>query len=98
MSSDRIVTRLQDILANITAIDKYVSGLSLAQFSAQQIVIDACERCLQRITEAVIKIGAERMGEIAPDIPFHVIRGMGNALRHAYDDIDGAIVYHYDRA
>jgi uncharacterized protein with HEPN domain len=93
MFSDRVDTRLADILANISAIETYTSGLNVTQFAAQRIVVDACERYLQRITEAVIKIGAERMAEIAPDVPFHVIRGMGNTLRHAYDDIDGAVVY-----
>lgn len=57
-------------------------------FAADRKTIDATERCLQRITEAVIKIGPERMSVIAPHIPAQAVRGLGNMLRHEYDAID----------
>ena len=49
----------------------------------------ACGRWREAmITEAVIKIGEDRMEEIAPAIPARAIRGLGNVLRHEYDSID----------
>ncbi len=55
--------------------------------------VDAVERCLQRLTEAAIKIGEAGMREVAPAIPFHVLRGFGNVLRHDYDGIDDQLVF-----
>ena len=46
------------------------------------------ERCLQRLTEAVIRIGPERMAEISPQTPVDAVRGLGNRLRHEYDSLD----------
>ena len=54
---------------------------------------DATERCLQRITEAAIKIGDTRMREILPNVLPSEMRGMGNLLRHHYDRILPAIIY-----
>ena len=93
MSSEREQTRLADIIENIDRIANYVGDMDLEEFIDRPMLIDACERCLQRITEAAVKIGEQRMGKIAPDIPFHVLRGLGNVLRHEYDQIDDAIVF-----
>lgn len=57
-------------------------------FAANQMRIDAVERCLERIIEAAIKIDSERMTAIAPDLPMNKVRGLGNRLRHSYDLID----------
>lgn len=88
MSSEREQQRLADIIDNIDAISAYVGTMSAAAFAADRKTVDATERCLQRITEAVIKIGSERMRVIAPNIPTEAVRGLGNMLRHEYDAID----------
>ena len=41
-----------------------------------------------RLTEAAIRMGPERMTQIAPDLPMRQVRGLGNRLRHAYELID----------
>ncbi len=79
---------MHDIIDNIDAVHDYVGVMQIGDFIADRKTSDACERCLQRITEAVIKIGEDRMAEIAPNIPARAIRGMGNMLRHEYDAID----------
>lgn len=33
------------------------------------------------------------MAEVAPSIPFHILRGFGNVLRHDYDGIDDQLVF-----
>jgi uncharacterized protein with HEPN domain len=67
--------------------------MGFADFAADHRTIDATERCLQRITEAVIKIGPDRMQAIAPAIPVAAVRGLGNILRHEYDKIDVRSIY-----
>lgn len=88
MPTDREALRLKDIIDNIDRIEGYVAGMDLAAFTADQRTIDAVERCLLRVSEAVIKIGAERMAEISPTLPVDAVRGLGNMLRHDYDRVD----------
>ncbi|MDM7956164.1 HepT-like ribonuclease domain-containing protein [Blastomonas sp.] len=93
MSSNREHDRLQDIIENAEFVADYLADMTLQQFSASRMTVDAIERCLQRITEAVIRIGEERIATIAPDVPFHALRGLGNRLRHEYDMVDHEIIY-----
>lgn len=93
MSSSREQDRLLDIVDNAGYVADYLGGMTLQQFAASRITVDAIERCLQRITEAVIRLGEERMSTIAPDVPFHALRGLGNRLRHEYDMVDHEILY-----
>jgi uncharacterized protein with HEPN domain len=93
LSSERERDRLSDIIDNIDAIGRYVGDRSFEAYAAERIVVDATERCLGRITEAVIKIGADRMAIIAPEIPVERVRGLGNLLRHEYDVLDLEQIY-----
>lgn len=93
MFSERALVRLRDILENIEAIDTYADTMTLDAFLSDRRTVDAVERCLQRITEAVIQIGENEMRRIGPEIPFELIRGMGNRLRHEYRGIDARQVY-----
>ncbi len=91
--SDDQKLRFEHIVENVDKIDSYVEGLSYEAYAANQMIVDAVERCLTRITEAAIKVGAEGMALAAPDQPFEQIRGLGNILRHAYDVVDPEIVW-----
>ncbi|MBW6526790.1 DUF86 domain-containing protein [Sphingomonas sp. RHCKR7] len=93
MSTSDAARRLRDVVDNADRISAYVTGLELAAFVADSKTIDACERCLERIAEAVVKLGPERFAVVAPDVPFERVRGLGNVLRHAYDDIDLTILF-----
>lgn len=93
MSSSREPQRLGEIIENAEAALGYIDSRPLDLFEADRKSVDAAERCLERIIEACIKIGSDRMEEIAPDLPFHALRQMGNLLRHAYDGVDRAIIY-----
>lgn len=93
MPTDREALRLRDIIENIDRIESYVAGMDLAAFSADQRTIDAVERCLLRVSEAVIKIGAERMAGISPTLPVDAVRGLGNMLRHDYDRVDLSVIW-----
>jgi uncharacterized protein with HEPN domain len=53
-------------------------------FVSNDLVADAVERCLSRLSEAARKLG--RTAEtLMPDQPWPKIRGLGNLLRHDYD-------------
>ncbi len=93
MPSEREALRLRDIVDNIDRIEAYVVGLDIAGFVSDGKTVDAVERCLQRLTEAVIKIGAERMAVISPKTPVDAVRGLGNMLRHDYDNLDLSVIY-----
>jgi uncharacterized protein with HEPN domain len=93
VSTKDAARRLRDIVDNADRIDVYAIGLDLEAFAADSKTIDACERCLERIAEAVVKLGPEQFATIAPDVPFERVRGLGNVLRHAYDDIDLTILF-----
>ena len=91
MPSSRPRDRIDDILTNIASIEAYTAGMNLAAFSADQKTRDAVERCLSRISEAVVKLG-DLPEKMEPDQPWGNIRGYGNRLRHAYDGVDPAEV------
>jgi uncharacterized protein with HEPN domain len=44
------------------------------------------ERCLQRISEAALKLG-DLAESLMPEQPWRSIRALGNRLRHEYDFI-----------
>jgi len=55
-------------------------------FQENALVCDGVERCLERISEAVAKLG-EQATVLLPGQPWHKIKAFGNVLRHEYDDI-----------
>ncbi len=57
MSSERERDRLLDIVENAQYVADYLNGMNFEQFAESRMTVDAIERCLQRITEAVIRIG-----------------------------------------
>ena len=91
MPSSRPRDRIEDILTNIASIESYTKGMDLTAFAADQKTQDAVERCLSRISEAVVKLG-DRPEMMEPDQPWSNILGYGNRLRHAYDGVDPAEV------
>lgn len=93
MSTDREALRLADIIENADSIAEYTAGMDFARFRGDRRTVDAVERCLHRLTEAVIKIGAERMAAISPTTPVDAVRGLGNLLRHEYDGIDLGVIW-----
>lgn len=81
------------MIENIDTICEYVAGYSEEAFERDRKTVDAVERCLQRLTEAAIKIGDEQMTQMAPAVPMAKLRGLGNALRHSYDLIDDHAIW-----
>jgi uncharacterized protein with HEPN domain len=85
--SERPALRFADILENIDLIQVYAGGMDWPAFQADRMRRDAIERCLQRISEAAVKLGT-RAEQLAPGPPWQAIRALGNVLRHAYDQVE----------
>jgi len=97
MSSKNERLRLADILDQIAKIEGYVGDLDERSYIENVMIVDATERCLERLIEAATKIGEARIAEIAPELPFAQLRGLGNRLRHAYDTIEAGRTFHIVR-
>jgi uncharacterized protein with HEPN domain len=66
--------------------------MSEVDFRNQELIVDAVERCLMRISEAAVKLGADAE-RLCADQPWADIRGLGNKLRHFYHEVDADIVW-----
>jgi uncharacterized protein with HEPN domain len=86
LPSEKPARRLEDIVENARAIERYTAGMDEEAFSRDDKTCDAVERCLQRISEAAFKLG-DLATALMPDQPWHQIRALGNRLRHEYDGI-----------
>ena len=83
---------LADIVENAERIEGYVAGMERAGFERDGRTRDAVERCVERMCEAVHRLGG-RAEALMPGHPWGDIRGMGNRLRHAYDRISLDILW-----
>ena len=83
---------LEDILENIARIERYVFGMDEDAFRLDDTTMDAVERNLPRISEAAKRLGAQAT-VLCPGIPWHEIRGLGNWLRHDYDQIKVEVIW-----
>jgi uncharacterized protein with HEPN domain len=90
--SSRPAVRFLDILDNIRLIQAYLQGMDCAAFAADSRTRDAVERCLERLSEAAAKLGAQAEA-LAPGPPWQAVRAFGNVLRHAYDQVDPARIW-----
>jgi uncharacterized protein with HEPN domain len=60
--------------------------MDLTAFEEDRKTYDAVERCLERISEAAMKLG-DMAFHLMPDQPWQKIKSFGNVLRHEYDAI-----------
>jgi uncharacterized protein with HEPN domain len=93
LPSDSPLLRLGDMLENIDRIREYTEDYTFDRFNKDLKCQDAVERCLLRISEAARKLQGI-VDVIAPDQPWSDVRAMGNVLRHEYDAVDPAVIWH----
>jgi uncharacterized protein with HEPN domain len=91
-SSHNPAASLAHIVANAERIDLYVAGMDKGDFERNRLVGDGVERCLERVCEAVYRLGP-RAETLMPGRPWAEIRGMGNRSRHAFDQISHEVVW-----
>ncbi len=81
-----------DMLQSIEWIEHYVNGISFETYLRLREKRSAVERELQIVTEAAIRLRGDAE-VLCPGQNWRDIRGFGNTLRHAYDLVDGEIIW-----
>lgn len=92
MSSSNPIQRFRDIISNIDRISQYLDGYHFNEFAHDLKTQDAVERCMQRITEAAIKLEPLN-SDLLPEQDWVSMRGFGNVLRHNYDLISHDVIW-----
>lgn len=87
---------LSDIIENADRIKRHLGTVDREGLADNELLRDAVERCVERICEAAHRLGP-MAAELMPDQPWGDIRGMGNRLRHAYDNIDLDVLWNAAR-
>ena len=83
---------LTDIVESIQSIERFVSGMDLRDYRADERTQAAVERKLLVISEAAIRL-TDEADSLCPGIPWRDIRGIGNWLRHRYDRVDAETIW-----
>ena len=83
---------LTDIIENAERIEGYIAGMDQGDFERNGLVRDGVERCLERVCEAIYRLG-DQAETLMPGQPWRQIRGMGNRLRHAYDRVSLEVLW-----
>ena len=96
MPSSDPIRRFQDIVFNVDRIAAHLDGFDFDRFVNDPRTVDAVERCMQRITEASIKLHPTA-AELLPDQDWDAMRGFGNVLRHDYDRISEKLIWEIAR-
>ena len=96
MPSKDPAQRFENILQNITRIRSHTEGMDELGFLEDDKSIDAVERCIERIAEAVRKIGDQFDMEF-PDLDLPSLRQFGSVLRHDYDSVQPVLVWGFVR-
>lgn len=81
-----------DILENIRHIERFAGRMGPMDLQQDQRTLFACQYALLIISEAAKRLG-ERAPELCPGVPWRDIRGIGNRLRHAYDNLDSMLIW-----
>jgi uncharacterized protein with HEPN domain len=91
MPQDRAPLALYHLLDAIEHFRSIVGVSDVAQLGADLTRRYAAERCVEIISEASRRIPAHWKAE-HPSIPWSDIAGIGNVLRHDYEDVNLGII------
>src|SRR5882757_6644887 len=91
MPSSNPARRFADIVREIDLILQFSAGRSLDDIQSDPKTIRAIERCFQIISEATSKLGSE-VERLCPGHEWAAVRGLGNVLRHGYDNVETDIL------
>ena len=83
---------LLDIVENIDKVNAYVAGMTLREFEANAMAVDAVERCIMRITEVAFRLQGKAETWM-PQQEWQNMRALGNLLRHRYDTVQIRVIW-----
>jgi uncharacterized protein with HEPN domain len=96
MPSKRAQKWFRDIVDAASRIETWVADIGdVSTVMADDMARSAIERQLLVISEAAIRlqrIDGDITQKLAPEIDWPGVRGMGNVIRHRYDDLDFELV------
>jgi uncharacterized protein with HEPN domain len=84
---------LEQMLEAILDIEQIVAGRSFEAYAADRPARRAVERCIEIVSEASRRVPG-KLKESHPAIPWPKIAGIGNVLRHDYDVVNNATIWH----
>ena len=94
-SKHNLADNLADIVENAERVRTYIEGMDRDAFERDGLKHDAVERCLERVCEAIYRLG-DQAELLMPGHPWRDIRSMANRLRHAYDRINTEVIWNAD--
>lgn len=84
---------LEQMLEAIVDIEQITAGRDFAAYAADRTTRRAVERCIEIISEASRRVPVH-LKDRHPEIPWPKIAGIGNVLRHDYDVVNDATIWH----
>jgi uncharacterized protein with HEPN domain len=92
MLSNKAQLALMDIRDNILAAKRFTDGLSFDQFKQSDLHFYAVTRALEIVSEAARRLPAS-FRERHSSLPWKQIMGIGNVLRHNYENVVEIIIW-----
>ena len=83
---------LADMLDAAKAVRRFIAGVSLDDFKANEEKYEAVNRKFEIIGEAARRLSPEAR-KIFPEIPWNLVTAMRNIIIHDYDDVDLDVVW-----
>ncbi|WP_017325833.1 DUF86 domain-containing protein [Synechococcus sp. PCC 7336] len=87
---------LQTIQENIDRIEQALTNINFEEFSEDWTLYSAVERGIERISEASRRI-PEQLKQNYPEIPWKQVAGIGNILRHDYEQVSLKLIWNTAR-
>lgn len=84
---------LEQIRDTLADLDRILAGKTAATYARDLVLRLAVERCIEIISEASRRVPDDLKAR-RPEVPWRKVAGIGNVLRHDYDEIDDAIIWH----